>query len=296
MKCFEITKCSEQDRASCLVWRTYKDLPQDLENIKCWVIKGVYQEENKAQFQKCRKCAYYIKMHQNTGISSNLDTDMAIVTCEGSINNDKTRALDQVWSSLKKSGKFKILMDISNVTNIYSCGLGQLIKIHKETEANKGVLVLVGAQGTVSMIFSSTKLVRLLNVVDNQAAAIAIFDALKKKELAAKEKELAAIEAAIPKPAPKPVKQIKTRIPCWQYWKGKNPKNATKCDECYKKVTNDKDPCWIVNGMVEGISFQYINEECLECTYFEEYCNSVAAVDTQTETVRPEEELTVTGL
>jgi anti-sigma B factor antagonist len=282
VKCFEITKCSEQDRKSCLVWRTYKDLPQDMESIKCWVIKGVYQEENKVQLQKCRKCTYYIQMHQNTGISSNLGTDMAIVTCEGSINNDKTRALDQVWSSLKKSGKFKILMDISKVNNIYSCGLGQLIKIHKETEENKGILVLVGAQTTVATIFSSTKLVRLLNIVDSQDAAIAIFDALKKKELAA-------IEAAIPKPVPKPVRQIKTRIPCWQYWKGKNPKNATKCDECYKKITNDKNPCWIVEGMVEGISFQYINEECLACTYFEEFCDSTAVIDTQT--VRPEEQL-----
>jgi anti-sigma B factor antagonist len=245
-----------------------------MENIKCWVIKGVYQEENKAQLQKCRKCAYYIKMHQNTGISSNLDTDMAIVTCEGSINNDKTRALDQVWSSLKKNGKFKILMDISNVTNIYSCGLGQLIKIHKETEANKGVLVLVGAQPTVTTIFSSTKLDRLLKIVDSQTAAIAIFDAIKKKELAA-------IEAAKPKPVPIPVRQIKLRIPCWQYWKGKNPRNATKCDECYKKITNDKSPCWIVEGMVEGISFQYVNEECLACTYFEEFCDSTIVTDSQ---------------
>ena len=267
MKCFEITKCSEQDRKSCIVWRTYKDLPDEMEDIKCWVIKGVYQEENKAQLQKCRKCAYYIKMNQNTGISSNLDTDMALVTCEGSINNDKTRALDQVWSSLKKSGKFKILMDISKVTNIYSCGLGQLVKIHKETEANKGVLVLVGAQAAVATILSSTKLIHLLNIVDDKSAAIAIFDSLKKKELAA-------IEAAIPKPAPIPVRQIKTRIPCWQYWSGKNPKNATKCDECYKKVSSDKGPCWIVDGMVEGIAFQYINEECLGCTYFEEFCDS----------------------
>jgi anti-sigma B factor antagonist len=274
VKCFEITKCSELDRKSCIVWRTYKDLPQDMENIKCWVIKGVYLEENKAQLQKCRKCAYYIKMHQNSGISSNLGADMAIITCEGSINNDKSRALDQVWTSLKKSGKFKILMDISNVTNIYSCGLGQLVKIHKETEANKGALVLVGAHGTVSTIFSSTKLNHLLTIVEDQSSAIAIFDEIKKKELAA-------IEAAIPKPVPKPVRQIKTRIPCWQYWKGANPKNATKCDECYKKITNDKDPCWIVAGMVEGISFQYVNEECVGCTYFEEFCDSASTIDTQ---------------
>lgn len=279
MKCFEITKCSEQDRNSCIVWKTYKDLPLEFDNIKCWVIKGVYQEENKAQFQKCRKCDYYQKMHQNSGISASLSSDVAIVTCEGSINNDKTRALDQVWASLKKNGKYKILMDISNVTNIYSCGLGELIKIHKETTANKGVLLLVGANGTVKTILLAAKLERLLNLIDDQDAAVKYFQDLKKKEQEA-------IEAAS-RPAPKPPREIKTRIPCWVYWEGKNPSNATRCDECYKKTANSKDPCWIIEGMVEGISFQYVNEACTGCKYFDEFCESTEFSETEVQ-VKPQ--------
>lgn len=268
MKCFEIAKCNDQDKKSCIVWNTYKDQSQDFENIKCWILKGVYQEENKAQFLKCRKCPYYTQMNQNTGISSNLSTDVAIITCEGSINNDKTRALDQVWTTLKKNGKFKVLMDLSNVSNIYSCGLGELIKIHKEAEANKGILVILGAKGSVSVIFTNTKLTRLLHIAPDQNSAIAVFDELKKKELAA-------IEAAKPKPVPLPAPKVKTRIPCWIYWKGKKPTNATNCNQCFKMVTRSKDPCWIIEGMVEGISFQYVNEECASCSYFEEFSNCV---------------------
>lgn len=256
-----------------MVWKTYKDTPSEMENIKCWVIKGVYQDENREQLQKCRKCQYYQKIHQNTGITSSLSSDVAVVTCEGSINNDKTRALDQVWSGLKKNGKYKVLMDISNVTNIYSCGLGELIKIHKEAEANKGVLLLVGAQQTVHRIITGTKLDRILRFAADQDAAVKFFQDMKKKESEA-------IEAAS-KPAPPPPRVVKTRIPCWVYWKGKNPKNASHCDDCYKKITNSKDPCWIVEGMVEGILFQYVNEECIGCKYFNEFCDSTDYSETE---------------
>jgi anti-anti-sigma factor len=275
VKCFETTKCSEQDRKSCMVWKTYKDIPEEIENIKCWVIKGVYQDENREQLQKCRKCEYYRKMHQNTGITSSLSSDVAVVTCEGSINNDKTRALDQVWSNLKSNGKFKVLMDISNVTNIYSCGLGELIKIHKETEANKGVLLLVGAQQTVQRIIAGTRLDRILRFAADQDAAIKFFQDLKKKEVEVIE---AAKMAALPPP-----RVIKTRIPCWVYWKGKNPKNATRCDECYKKITNSKDPCWMVIDMVEGISFQYVNEECVGCKYYDDFYDATDYSETSVE-------------
>ncbi len=279
MKCFEITKCSEQERQNCIIWKTYKDLPDEMESIKCWVIKGVYQEENRQQFQKCRKCPYYQKMHQNTGISSSLNSDVAIVTCEGSINNDKTRALDQVWTSLKTNKKFKVLMDVSNVTNIYSCGLGQLIKMHKECEAHKGVLLIVGVKDTVRTILLSTKLEKLLRIYENPEDAVKYL-----QNLARKEQE--AIEAAN-RPAPKPPRVIKTRVPCWVYWKGQNPANATRCDECYKKVSNTKDPCWIVEGMVEGISFQYVNEACVGCKYFDEFCDSNEYSETEVQ-VKPD--------
>ncbi len=276
MKCFEITKCTEQDRKSCIVWDTYKDIPQGLENIRCWVIKCVYQEENRAQLLKCHKCQYYIRMNQNSGISSNINDEIALITCEGSINNDKAKALDQIWSTLKKNEKFKVLMDISKVNNIYSCGLGEIVKIHRETALHNGVLVIFGAQETVEKIFLAVKLNHLFNLVPDQEAAMAIFNNLKKKELAA-------IDAAKPKPAPIPALQVKTRIPCWDYWKGKNPKNVTKCDECFKKITKSKDPCWVINGIVEGITFQFTNEECLTCAYFEEFSISASYSDSENE-------------
>lgn len=276
MKCFEITKCSEQHRKSCIVWNTYKDIPENLENIQCWVIKGVYQEENTAQLQQCRKCQYYLKMNQNQGISSNINDEIALIKCEGSINNDKVKALDQVWSTFKKNRKFKVLLDISKVNNIYSCGIGELVKIHSESASNSGVLVIFGAQETVKKIFYAVKLDHLFNLASDQDAAMMIFKDLKKQELAT-------IDAAKPKPSTIPVPQVKTRIYCWDYWKGKNPRNATKCDECFKKITKSKEPCWVIEGIVEGVSFQFTNDECLTCAYFEEFSGSTSYSETESE-------------
>lgn len=263
MKCFEITKCSEQDRKNCFVWTKYNTHSQDMENLKCWVIKGVYQEENREQFQRCLKCPYYAKMHQNSGINAKISSDIAVVSCEGCINNDKTRAIDQVWQNLKKNSKYKVLFDISNVTNIYSCGLGELIKIHKEADAKKGILVLMGAQPNVVSILENTKLTRFLHTAPDQDSAVSIFRNLNRKQV---EETVAAVTVD-----KQDQSQPKERIACWEYWKNRNPKNATTCDECYKKASKNSDPCWLVDGIIEGVAFQFTNEECIGCSYYDEY-------------------------
>ena len=64
------------------------------------------------------------------------------------------------------------------------------------------------------------------------------------------------------------------RPECWVFWKNHNPKNATTCDECFKKIKPTGKPCWIVDGMIEGISFQYVDEDCESCHYFEEFAGA----------------------
>jgi len=49
------------------------------------------------------------------------------------------------------------------------------------------------------------------------------------------------------------------------------PKNATTCDECYKKDQTHGPALLGCDGMIEGISFQYVNEDCESCTYFAEF-------------------------
>jgi anti-anti-sigma factor len=265
VKCCEVTKCSKEMRDACYVWNSFRDNPQDMDNVKCWVLKGAYQEESGQQLKKCKQCGYFISMNRETGINSDADADVAVVTCEGTINTERTRALEKVWDNLKQHNKHKIILDISRVNNIYSCGLGAIIKMHKEASAAKGMLVVIVTEGYITNLLAVTKLSRILRIVKNHRDAQDIFDSLKKKDVEAQQKAvLAAAEAAKP---PKP----KERPACYVYFKNQNPKNATTCDECYKKIKPMGQPCWVVDGMIEGISFQYVNEDCEACTYFAEF-------------------------
>ena len=157
MKCFEITNCSERKRKSCYVWTSFQSSPEELDNIKCWVIKGANLQKNKSQHLKCRKCNYYLMMNRDHRDEIDTHDDIATISCDGIINNDKTRALEKVWETLIKNGKYNVILDISQVNNIYSCGLGLLVKMHKDAQTNKGMLILKGVKGYPMSVFTSTK-------------------------------------------------------------------------------------------------------------------------------------------
>jgi anti-anti-sigma factor len=264
VKCYEVTKCSPQDRQTCYVWNTFSQTPQDMENLKCWILKGAYQDGNKEQLTKCQKCKYFLMINEQTGVASTFDSDLAIVSLEGVINNERSKAIEKVWESLKANNRTRVLLRLKDVSNIYSAGLGTLIKVHKECSAAGGILVVEGARGYVQSLLSGTKLDRILNIAADDAAARKILDEFKQKL------ERAAAVQSAPKPA-EPPKPPKERVPCYVYWKDHNPRNATKCDECSKKIHPTDQPCWIVEGMIEGVSFQYVNEECEDCKYFHEF-------------------------
>ncbi|HMD69248.1 MAG TPA: STAS domain-containing protein [Chitinivibrionales bacterium] len=287
MKCYEVRKCSKEEREACYVWNSFRDNPQDIENVKCWVLKGAYQEESGQQLKKCKQCSYFAAMNREAGIASESDADIAVITCEGAINTERTKALEKVWETLRQQNRVKILLDMSRVSNIYSCGLGAIIKIHKEASAAKGQLVVVVNDEYIINLFTVTKLSRLLRIVKNNRDARDVFDALKKRELEAQKKAAeaadrtaktaaetkAAADAKAAAEAAKPSKP-KERPACWVYWKGQNPNNATKCDECFTKIKPTGQPCWIVDGMIEGISFQYVDQDCEACRYFQEFAGA----------------------
>lgn len=265
MKCHEITKCSQKQRDACFVWNSFRDTPKEMEDIKCWMIKGACSEGKSEQNEKCRQCAYFQAMNRNSGIVSDSDADLAVITGEGTINNDRNKALEKTWETLKEHAKNHILLDLSKVSNIYSSGLGTIITIHKEAKAMGGLLVVLCPDGYVKSLFQVTKLARILTITGNQRDAHTIINTHNQRLV---QKTLPPTpEKEPPKMPPAP----KERPSCWVYWSNKNPRNATTCDECFKKIKQSRQACWIVDGMIEGISFRYVNEECETCPYFEEF-------------------------
>jgi anti-anti-sigma factor len=273
VKCYEVTKCSKEMRDACFVWNSFRDNPQDMDNAKCWVLKGAYQEETGQQLKKCKQCAYYLAMNRDKGIMSDSDAEIAVITCNETINVERTKALEKIWETLKQHKRFKVILDISQVKNIYSCGLGAVVKIQKEIAAAKGLLVVVAGEGYITDLFTTSRISRILKIVNTQREARDIFESVRKKELESRQKaeESARIAAETAVRAAAEAAKPKERPACYVYFKNHNPKNATTCDECSKKVKPTGQPCWIVDGMIEGISFQYVDEDCEACPYFAEY-------------------------
>lgn len=206
-------------------------------------------------------------MNRDYGIVTDTLSDIATICCEGVINSDKTRALEKVWETLMGNGKYNVILDISQVNNIYSCGLGLLVKMHKDAQVNNGMLIVTGVQGYALAIFTSTKLSKLLFMAADQKAALQLFNLQKKKlEEAGKEINTGSADS---------IKPPRKRIPCWDFFENHNPGCQINCEECSKKISPSRDPCWIVEGLIEGISFQYINEKCETCGYFLKYGKGV---------------------
>lgn len=259
VKCYEIRQCTDKERESCYVWNSFRDKPDELENVKCWVLKDVYHVDNRDQLKQCLKCKYYLMMNAKAELVTDFDPEVAMIRCDGVINYEKTRGINEVWAKLKKGNHFKVVLDLTEVENVYSCGLGAIVKMHKECREAGGMLVVVGVQAYVKATLESTKLSRLLFQAPDRASAKQVFDRIKKKEVEQSEAKKA--EEAKPK----------ERVPCWEYFKNHNPRNATTCDECFTKINPTNEPCWIVDGIIEGVSFQYVNEDCEECEYFREF-------------------------
>jgi len=185
---------------------------------------------------------------------------MALVSCEGEINNIRAKVLETIWAKLKENNRFNVLVDLSKADGCYSCGLGILVKMHKESTEAEGMVVLIGVQDAVRRAIQKTKLDSIFHFAPTRDDALAYFEKIQRK----KEEEARAAEEA---------ERRKRGIPCWEYWEDHNPRNATVCDECFRKLNPKNVPCWIVEGLIEGVSFQYVSEDCEDCDYFLEYAN-----------------------
>ena len=67
------------------------------------------------------------------------------------------------------------------------------------------------------------------------------------------------------------ITEIKNRPTCFDYWHGKNPKNADNCNDCFKRIKPTSRPCWLIESNSNGVVMQYVNEECVDCDYYLEF-------------------------
>jgi anti-anti-sigma factor len=177
MYCYEVTDCTEERRASCLVFRNFHNKPGDMENISCWVLKRGDPEWTDADAERCRQCAYYLAVNHH-GVTVSYDqSGTVVIVCGGSLNFLRTQLLGEVADKLKNEGKCRVAIDLSAVTIIYSCAMSMMVRLHLQCEEMGGMFVMVGATGYVKVAIDTVLIDKIVRSAETMEEALALMGA-----------------------------------------------------------------------------------------------------------------------
>jgi anti-sigma B factor antagonist len=113
----------------------------------------------------------------NLNITERRSDSVVILDLEGKIRlGAGNLELHQALRALVENGEKKILLNLADVSNIDSSGLGELIAGYATLQKNGGDLKLVNLTGRVSELMMITKLLTVFEVFENEALAIESFD------------------------------------------------------------------------------------------------------------------------
>jgi len=177
MNCYEVTNCTEERRASCLVFRNFHNKPSDMGNISCWVLKRGDPNWTNADAEKCRLCPYYQAVNHHGVTISRGPGDTVVIECGGALNMLRTQVLGEVADKLKSEGKDRVALDLSAVTNIYSCAMGMLVRLHLQCEEMGGMFVIVGATGYVKVAINTVLIDKIVKCAETMEEALTLLGA-----------------------------------------------------------------------------------------------------------------------
>ncbi|MCL2689943.1 MAG: STAS domain-containing protein [Chitinispirillia bacterium] len=175
MKCYEITGCGKEQQKSCFVYKNFQNNINDMENISCWVLKKGSVGECSNDQIKCDHCPYYAAMNEQSITVKFDEHENVIIECRGTLNTIRSSALGKVADKLKKDEKNNVILDLSSVSNIYSCGLSMIVRFHLQCEELGGTFVLVGATGYVMVALKTTSFDRFIKQAQDMEEALRCF-------------------------------------------------------------------------------------------------------------------------
>lgn len=108
--------------------------------------------------------------------------DVAFVGITGNVfaHGDGTRLADKV-NSLRHQGYMRVVVDLGSVTYMDSAGLGELIHAYATMKKAGGALKLMRVEKRLHDLLTITKLVTIFETFDDEAAAIASFEAATRR-------------------------------------------------------------------------------------------------------------------
>ena len=100
----------------------------------------------------------------NLAISTTEQEDTTIFQLKGSADLIEAGVLDKHLQSVFAEGKYRLVIDLTDLSFTSSLGLGSLIRAHTRCRENQGRLTLVNPQPKVMRIFKTTRLTHLFAI------------------------------------------------------------------------------------------------------------------------------------
>lgn len=90
-------------------------------------------------------------------------------------NGHEGQAVSQMIKQLVTQNKSRILVNLADVNYIDSYGVGELVAGFSSTKKNGGMLKIAGPNGMVREVLRLVRLPTIVDVFDNEPAALASF-------------------------------------------------------------------------------------------------------------------------
>jgi anti-anti-sigma factor len=149
-------------------------------NIQCWVLKRGDPGWTDADAERCRRCPYYLAVNHHGVTASYGPGGAVVIECGGALNLLRTQVLGEVADKLKDEGKCRVALDLSAATNIYSCAISMMVRLHLQCEEMGGLFVIVGATGYVKVAIDAVLIDRIIRCVETMEEALTLMDEEKR--------------------------------------------------------------------------------------------------------------------
>ncbi len=223
----------------------------------CWV----YNMDDSGKFhKKCEKCPYFNELQAPCKIAMADTANSTIITLSGNVNDAALPELKKTIDKHTPNDK-PIAFDCGAVLSMCSGALGLLLRVFKTRKERQQLFFLISPSGPMLELLRSTMLIKVMPTIRDHSE----IETISKKR--SEERETGELQRKMADEKKRLEEAAALR--CWEYFKGQHPKNATACAVCYYKNSASKRPCWVVVGSVDGIEFDYIDEDCLDCEYFQ---------------------------
>jgi anti-anti-sigma factor len=224
---------------------------------QCWIYN---MDEASRVNKKCEKCPYYNEFLKTEPLRLEEKGNYSLITLPAEIDEKRLPELRKLLDTALARSVKTLLLECSSLQQVSTLALGLILRTYKLLKEKSGELYILNPTEIFTSLLRSTMLSKILPTARSAEEVVALLqkkeDEIKSGEAKRKEEELA-----------KRKKEAET-LRCFEYWKGQNPANATPCSVCHFKVSGSTRPCWIVVGEIEGITFEYVNEDCLDCKYY----------------------------